>query len=505
MHALLRAYTDAMCIERPDAWLAMSVLHKRALSSAWALARSVERRLDALTTTRPAPAEQLRLPLWDRDGEYSDADESPPWPPGIGLADVEHDAQMLGRLLACARTAAMHDSKLAALRRLLRRAREPAIVFTEFRDTLLHVQQVLGRPAVVLHGGLTADERSKALNDFAAGRRPVLLATDAGGEGLNLHHAARLVVNLELPWNPVRLEQRVGRVDRIGQRRRVHAFHLVARDTGEARILDRLRTRIATAHDDLALDRAFGSDEERAVAQLAILGTAAADETAAEPIAAALEWPDLAGESTREADRLARARAMQSADDNRPSPDRQSPIDRPLIWRTRRARLRAALGRRALLLWRVRCEDASGHIVGSTLVPIYVDVASPTSLRPRREIARWLADAEDRTRPLVLAATADWHAHVEEQRRAFIAARRTREASIAGAPTPNRDARFQPGLFDRRAERRRLIAAAGSHDDEVERRQRLDALNRSEAIDRSEAELLLVLLPPGTGERFETD
>ena len=103
----------------------------------------------------------------------------------------------------------------------------------------------------LLHGGLTREERAEALDDFTSGRRSVLLATDAAGEGLNLHHSCRTVINLELPWNPMRLEQRIGRVDRIGQQRTVHAFHLIARGTSETRILDRLRARIARAQADI--------------------------------------------------------------------------------------------------------------------------------------------------------------------------------------------------------------------------------------------------------------
>ena len=76
--------------------------------------------------------------------------------------------------------------------------------------------------------GLSQAERQIAIDRFCSGRASVLFATDAAGEGLNLHEASRVVINLELPWNPMRLEQRIGRVDRIGQRRRVHAFHLIA-------------------------------------------------------------------------------------------------------------------------------------------------------------------------------------------------------------------------------------------------------------------------------------
>ena len=81
---------------------------------------------------------------------------------------------------------------------------------------------------VTLHGGLTSRERHENLRRFTNGASRLLLATDAASEGLNLQQRCRLVVNLELPWTPLRLEQRIGRVERIGQTRRVHAVHLLA-------------------------------------------------------------------------------------------------------------------------------------------------------------------------------------------------------------------------------------------------------------------------------------
>ena len=119
---------------------------------------------------------------------------------------------------------------------------------------------------LVLHGGLTREERSAALEAFVNGRCQILLATDAAGEGLNLHHRCRLVINLELPWNPMRLEQRIGRVDRIGQRRTVHVFHLVARDTNETRVLEQLKARIARAQQDIATANPL-ADDDRLIAQ----------------------------------------------------------------------------------------------------------------------------------------------------------------------------------------------------------------------------------------------
>jgi len=170
------------------------------------------------------------------------------------------------------RTRSRHVAELKKfLKELLTKdSSEKVIVFTEYRDTLTHLRQQLVRPALVLHGGLTRDERSAVLAEFVSGAARVLLATDAASEGLNLQSRCRLVVNLELPWNPMRLEQRIGRVDRIGQGRIVHAFHLVAASTGETRILERLRSRIATAGADVGAANPL--DDEASVARFVITG-----------------------------------------------------------------------------------------------------------------------------------------------------------------------------------------------------------------------------------------
>jgi SNF2 family DNA or RNA helicase len=282
MHALLARYSDTVRNERGDGGrdvcLALSVLHKRALSSAWSLAQSVERRLSALAPSNAAEGDQLALPLGDPHGDLVTADEPPSWPPDLRLSDPRRERRLLTALAAAARTASLRESKMAALCRLLRRARDSAVVFTEYRDTLLHLRQRLSGHAgiatalVILHGGLTREERAASLDEFARAPRALLLATDAAAEGLNLHRPCRLVVNLELPWNPMRLEQRIGRVDRIGQSRTVHAFHLIARDTGETRILSRLRDRIAAAKADLGAPDPFGADAERANARLVVAG-----------------------------------------------------------------------------------------------------------------------------------------------------------------------------------------------------------------------------------------
>jgi superfamily II DNA or RNA helicase len=266
MQLALARYRDAVRADagNRDASLALAVLHKRAWSSAWSLAQSVERRLAALDAGDRV--EQLTLPLGDPQGELIAADQAPDWPSGLRLSDPARERRLLTVLHRRALAAALDESKIEALARILRRARQPAVVFTEYRDTLRHVQDTLARPALLLHGGLTREERSTVLAAFARDPRGLLLATDAAAEGLNLHHHCRLVINLELPWNPMRLEQRIGRVDRIGQRHAVHAFHLVARGTAETRLLTHLRERVAAAQDEIGAPDPLGDD--RTVARL---------------------------------------------------------------------------------------------------------------------------------------------------------------------------------------------------------------------------------------------
>jgi superfamily II DNA or RNA helicase len=221
---------------------------RRAASSVTAIARSLKRRRDLLGNAAPEP---LQAPLpWEEDDATDREDDASLATPG--LSSIDDERAMLDRLVALAERCTM-SSKIGRLDRLLARAREPAVVFTEFRDTLDAVVAAFGptRRVAALHGGLPADLRRHAVEAFNGGRADLLIATDAGGEGLNLHHRCRLVVDLELPWNPLRLEQRAGRVDRIGQTQTVHAIRLFHPGTIEANVLDHLRLRRERARREL--------------------------------------------------------------------------------------------------------------------------------------------------------------------------------------------------------------------------------------------------------------
>ena len=252
MHRALAAYADKVRAQRPAgtdaAHLAMMILTRRACSSAASLARSVKRRLDLLEGDGSSVIAQLMLPMFEHS-----ADEEPGAELSVpGLHDRNEERRWLERILLLARRAQNAESKVVRLTRLLRRTHEPAIVFTEYRDTLTRLAEALHVFApLTLHGGLSTTERRDALRAFTNGAARLLLATDAASEGLNLQRRCRLVVNLELPWTPVRLEQRIGRVERIGQSRRVHALHLVAAGTREESYVARLLLRSGVAADAL--------------------------------------------------------------------------------------------------------------------------------------------------------------------------------------------------------------------------------------------------------------
>src|SRR5207247_1987778 len=143
----------------------------------------------------------------------------------------------------CERLAALRDDaraiatniKADRLRAFLRTFDEKALVFTQYVRTLRYLEGVLrsdGYRIATYHGGLGAAAKDAAVRAFREDAQ-VFLSTEAGGEGRNLQFA-RTVVNYDLPWNPLRIEQRIGRVHRLGQDREVHVVNLWAEDTIEA-------------------------------------------------------------------------------------------------------------------------------------------------------------------------------------------------------------------------------------------------------------------------------
>ena len=137
--------------------------------------------------------------------------------------------------------------KEAALLDLLRRnPDEKKLVFVHYHETLDHLAQLLAREGFAFarfEGRMSGPDKDAAIVDFCA-RVPVLLCTESGGEGRNIQFCNTLI-NFDVPWNPMSIEQRIGRIDRIGQQREVFVFNLVTRDTLEEHILHLLDDKIS--------------------------------------------------------------------------------------------------------------------------------------------------------------------------------------------------------------------------------------------------------------------
>jgi len=477
MHRALMSYARLVWSHTGDtaaaARLAMTVLTRRACSSASSLARSVERRLRLLISSERADLLQMVLPF----GHAAEDDEEPATDlTAPGLDDRDEECRWLEHLLQLARLAECGESKLCALGRLLRRTREPAIVFTEYRDTLERLATSLHDLAPVqLHGGLTTAERQEVLQQFTSGGARLLLATDAASEGLNLHHRCRLVINLELPWTPVRLEQRIGRVERLGQTRRVHAVHLLAAGTCEEISVAALLVRMERVAEVLGGMRGEVALEQQ-VAGVAI----GQDPHPARVISSSQSLPrgvvvgDLLAAARAEASRLETARALaQGTGDTRSE-------GRPCVTVLRVHR------RTPHYCWAFRLvfEDAHQQPVWDTLLGIAGDASSaPMSAR---DLRAWIHSSADLVAPLVSAEHLNARTALSASLRAPLALAARREHAIAEALEAQRArlsaAQLQPGLFDRRAER--AAAAQNATLDEALARctTRLDELARTEPL-----------------------
>jgi superfamily II DNA or RNA helicase len=465
-----RAIWQARGASDEAARLVAIVLSRRAASSATALRRTLERRR-ALLSGLPSESVQPELP-W-AESEDRDAGEPDVVLGAAGLHNPDEERRELDRLVAMARGAARSSSKIRWLQRLLARIHEPVVIFSEYRDTVLDLRDRWHQGDIaILHGGQAPALRREAVDRFVRGPARVLLATDAAGEGLNLHQRCRTVINVELPWNPVRLEQRIGRVDRLGQARTVHAIHLFHRGSIEERVFERLTRRINAARAGAGPEDTSGAAELRALAECAF-----GDEVSLAAPAARLNTArvERAGAEAVRLDTCRRLAALGDGRDVRsdrppaglksrpPHLDpafggRDFPISRPGAYGHHPDEAPCmALGRKGrerclLCVWEATAVDGLGRLVSRLVIPVTLTLAASTP-RSARDLARSIAQLGE------LQAT------VREEAEEQLAGDRIRAARAAlayetrlttlidlvrsSAPPP-----VQASLFDGRATRR---------------------------------------------------
>jgi hypothetical protein len=267
----------------------MSILQRRLASSTWAILKSLERRGDkiaqliqeikvGLLDEQGLRARQQKLPdISVRDTKTGDEEEAEDGfeeseqqdkaleeaTAAETLEELIREHAEIKQLVALARRVydQRNESKFEEL--WLALARYPdtkALIFTEFRDTLdflvdrLQGKGLTGKIAQI-HGGMPYKEREKQTAFFRQEAR-IMIATDAAGEGINLQFCW-LLVNYDIPWNPARLEQRMGRVHRYKQTHDVVLLNITSKDTREGRVLKVLLDKLANIREQLGNDKVF--------------------------------------------------------------------------------------------------------------------------------------------------------------------------------------------------------------------------------------------------------
>jgi superfamily II DNA or RNA helicase len=469
------------------ACLLLSVFRKRALSTTAALVRSLDRRLSWLEDPVQVADVDWHQPAFDfgDDRDQIGEDERFGLYADTGLARGQELA-WLRRLRTLATAASRHESKVTRLAALARRTIDPLIVFTEFRDSLECVKRRLEttRGVAAIHGGQSHGERRRELDRFTCGGATVLVATDVAGQGLNLQARARWVASLELPWNPARLEQRIGRVDRIGQRRIVHATILVARHPAEHGLLARMARRALTAKQALG-ENVLPVASPSVAALVPALAAGAMD---IEP-APASRTVQLCARWVRPATMAARVARRQRALAARwraPSPHAAS-----AVWsRLRTSQLLAQGARGAILVFSVPLVDGTGFVVERRSVAIRV-AAAPAAMCP----CRVLIDAAG----LVAGRRLDRRAERLRRERARTLARdlEIEEALARYLGAIARPEEAEPGLFDRAVERACEAARGRDADLLTDARAWTLGLRESADVRVGTAELEVLLLEPG--------
>ena len=256
-------YNIALKEKRSYIGFLMILMQRLIVSSTQAIKTTLQRRLDSLQK----PQEQLSLFPEFSDDEWGDMDGQDQLDTLLKtrLKAIKNERAevklLLDAAIRCDETTT--DAKAEALLDWIYRLQAEesdsnlkVLIFTEFVPTQEMLHQFLtdrGFNVVCLNGSMDMDERKRVQDAFANEAR-VLISTDAGGEGLNLQFC-HVVINYDIPWNPMRLEQRIGRVDRIGQKYVVRAINFVFEDTVEHRVREVIEQKLAVILEDFGVDK----------------------------------------------------------------------------------------------------------------------------------------------------------------------------------------------------------------------------------------------------------
>ena len=256
-------YNQALLKKRAGVGFLMILFQRMVTSSTRAIRTALERRLEVLEL----PDGQLSLFPEDIGEDWGDLEGQEQMESMLGarLKGLKNERSEVELLLSAARRCEARgpdvkaDALLDLIRELQRFEGEPnlkILVFTEFVATQEMLAEFLGSrgfTVVRLNGSMGLEERRAAQHNFATDSQ-IMVSTEAGGEGLNLQFC-HVVVNYDLPWNPMRVEQRIGRVDRIGQKKVVRAFNFALAGTVELRVREVLEEKLGVILREFGVDK----------------------------------------------------------------------------------------------------------------------------------------------------------------------------------------------------------------------------------------------------------
>ncbi len=234
------------------------IMQRMVTSSTAAILQSLERRLQVLKSqsTHLGNLTEEDLAELDIENGVEDVLEA------ISL-DMDAELQELELIISVAKQAEFQyaDVKVETLTDTIdsilnEEPDQKIIVFTEFVATQTYLQQLLenkGYAVSILNGGMSIEERNASLREFRE-KTSIFISTDAGGEGLNLQFS-NIIINYDLPWNPMKIEQRCGRADRIGQKRDVHIYNFIITDTVENRVREVLEEKLSVILQEMGVDK----------------------------------------------------------------------------------------------------------------------------------------------------------------------------------------------------------------------------------------------------------
>jgi len=256
---------------------ALLILQRRMASSTYALLESLERRKakleDLLKGSKPAKEISIldisEIDDYDEESRWQEENKWETLSTAESKEDLQKEIVVISQLIDKAKSIipSENEVKLRELKKAIEegfrkidevQGNRKILIFTESKDTLEYLKAKIeswGYPVNHIHGGMGLEDRIKAEKVFK-NESEIMVATEAAGEGINLQFC-NLMINYDIPWNPNRLEQRMGRIHRYGQQKDVFIFNLVAEDTREGQVLVKMFDKLDEIRTALGSDKVF--------------------------------------------------------------------------------------------------------------------------------------------------------------------------------------------------------------------------------------------------------